>query len=129
MKKLLIAAGVVLFLLFAMIFRPVSVPTENNTVAVTGIVEDLREGGRYDLVFRFKDDPVRYYVNRGLQTTFNLKEARDLMLRKEVTIKYVKHWTPLDYKGTVKHIGEVIFNDEILYTEDPKKKEKNHNIQ
>lgn len=125
----MIVVGIVLFLLFALIFRPVSVPTENNTVAITGIVEELREGGRYDLVFRFKDDPVRYYVNRGLQTTFNLNEARDLMLGKEVTIKYVKHWTPLDHKGKVKHIGEVIFNDEILYTEDPKKKEKNHNTQ
>lgn len=124
MKKLLIASCIVLFLLFAMIFRPVSIPTKNNTVAVTGVVEELREGGRFDLVFRFKDDPTRYYVNRGLETTFNLEDVRSLMLGKEATIKYIKHWTPLDHKGEVKHVGEVIFNGEVLYTEFPEKKGK-----
>ena len=102
-----------------MIFRPVSILPEEECLVVTGEVEHIFEGGPYDVVFRLRNDPKRYYINRGLENGLDLQVLKNELLGKEVTLTYPDHWTPLDPKKTTIHISKVEFGNVIVYSEFP----------
>lgn len=116
-KRLLLIFSVIIFILGILIFRPISVSSEENCNRVSGTVVGLHEGGPNDIVFRLMDDDKFYYINRGLEAGFTLESLREQLLDQEVTIWAARHWTPLDPKGKVNHICKVAYGEEVLYTE------------
>ena len=86
--------------------------SKNNSNEVTGVVDDLYEGGVKDLVFKLKDDSKIYYINRALENGFNLKDIKSDLLGKEVTIWYANSWSKRSY-----HMIQFKHQDSIYYTE------------
>lgn len=113
---LFVIAG--LFLLLAIfVFRPVSAPTADNTVEITGILASVYEGGPNDITFRLKNDDSMYYINRGLQyTDLTIKELREELKGKEITFTYIKHWSLLNPNGKVRPIAAVKKGDKEIYS-------------
>lgn len=116
-KKILI--GFLLFILFAaiLIFRPVPIVKEEKALVVKGEVIGVFEGGVKDVVFLLKDNPQRYYINRGLENGLNLHELKKNLMGREITLKYPKYWTPLDWNNRIRHVSKLEFNGEVLFNE------------
>ena len=111
-------AGILVFaFLFYMIVIVKAGPINSkkeNSVEVTGIVDELYEGGVKDLVFKLKGSETIYYINRALENGFNLNEAKKEFLEKEVTLWYAKHGSRPNGGG---HMMQLQFQDSIYYTE------------
>lgn len=111
-------AGILVFaFLFYMIVIVKASPINSkkeNSVEVTGIVDELYEGGVKDLVFKLKGSETIYYINRALENGFNLNEAKKEFLEKEVTLWYAKHVSRPNGGG---HMMQLQFQDSIYYTE------------
>ena len=111
-------AGILVFaFLFYMIVIVKASPINSkkeNSVEVTGIVDELYEGGVKDLVFKLKGSETIYYINRALENGFNLNEAKKEFLEKEVTLLYAKHVSRPNGGG---HMMQLQFQDSIYYTE------------
>ena len=106
-----------LFLLVALIFKPVPILSEDKLLSVEGTVESIYEGGIKDVVFILKDHPVRYYINRGLESGLVLEKLQNELTDQTIVLKYPKYWTPLDPKNTVKHVSKVYLGDEVIFSE------------
>lgn len=83
-----------------------------HTETVKGRVISIYAGPSYDVGFRLQGDNHAYYINRGLQYHFTLKELRDAYMGKELEISYVSFF---DSKGG--HINRIRFGDSIVYNE------------
>jgi hypothetical protein len=79
-----------------------------KTRSVKGKVTSIYEGGTFDAVFKIKGDDNPYYINRGLQYDFNLKDLRRNYIGKDLTISYVSPGY---------HINELRLGDSVVYTE------------
>ncbi|MES2862688.1 MAG: hypothetical protein V4666_01080, partial [Bacteroidota bacterium] len=65
-----------------------------------------------------ENSKTKFYINRGFENGFKLKNARALLLGENVTLYYAKNWTPLAPFGTTsKHITQLSLNNKILYSE------------
>jgi hypothetical protein len=59
------------------------------------------------------------YINRGLQVGLNIEELNNKLKGQEVLIKFVDHWTSLDFNKsspTIAYIeidktGEIVYNN------------------
>ena len=88
--------------------------SKDNSVEITGIVEDLYEGGVKDLVFKLKNDDNIYYINRALENGFELDQAKREFLKEEITLWYAKHRARPNGGG---HMMQLKYQDSIYYTE------------
>lgn len=130
-KEHIIVGAIILFFVFAaMVFRPVSIPDDpKDCLVAEGKVTRIFEGGVNDVAFRLEGDKTMYYINRGLEYGLVLEDLQKELIGNHVTIRYPKHWTPLDPKNRVKHLcvieydGKEIFN-EIEYFKLLKEKKK-----
>ncbi len=115
MKGFLIIAGI--FVVMAVSY-PVLTGISNgrailgHTETVKGRVVSIYPGPSYDVGFILEGDGHIYYVNRGLQYHFKLKELREAYMGKELEISYVSFF---DSKGG--HINRIRFGDSIVYNE------------
>ena len=117
MKRTIFIVFVLLFITFcALILRPVLTPTEETALNVTGQVSNIWEGPSYDVVIKLSGIDDVYYINRGLEHEFTLNELQELV-NEEITIKYPKHWTPLDPTSSTHHISQLIVDGKIIYNE------------
>ena len=118
MKKK-ITLGLFLFLLFCcvLIFRPVPIVAENQAVVVSGVVEKMKLTEGNDFVFQLKDNPVRYYINRGVEVGLDYENFEKNLLGKEVVFKYPRYWTPLDWNNSIRHISKVEHQNEVYFNE------------
>ena len=117
LKKIGITFGILIFVAFILIFRPVPIVEEQYAIETKGIVTDVYEGGRFDVVFKLKDRKQRYYINRGLENGLDLKDLQKRLIGQEVTIKYPKYWTPLDWNNTIRHLSKLEFQNEVIFNE------------
>ena len=99
-----------------LILRPVPIPAEKDCLSFSGVVVNIYEGGVHDIVFRFRDNPKLYYINRGLERGLRLDSLSNL-LQKEITIKYPKYWTPLDPGNASRHISKIEFEGRTIFSE------------
>jgi hypothetical protein len=101
-----------------MSFRPI-LPSRENSKVVKGVVTEISEGGVKDAVFHLSgSSPGQYYINRGLENSFNLTYLRKSLLGKQIEISYADHWTPLDPFGdAARHITELKVGNKVLHTE------------
>ena len=109
-----------LFIFFSvplLILRPVPIVAESEALTMKGVVTYIYEGGIKDVVFRIKDTETIYYINRGLENGLDLAELKEKLIGKEVTIKYPKYWTPLDWDNNIKHLSKLEFEGEVIFNE------------
>jgi len=104
-KVRLLKTGIVLgFILFVLSFsflllvlRPVPQVKTHNVKEMTVQLEKVFEGPSNDIVFKIKNLEVYPYINRGLEKGLSIEKIRSQVLGKNLKIKLVKHWTPLDW--------------------------------
>ena len=109
-----------LFIFFSvplLILRPVPIVAESEALTIKGVVTYIYEGGIKDVVFRIKETETIYYINRGLENGLDLAELKEKLIGKEVTIKYPKYWTPLDWDNNIKHLSKLEFEGEVIFNE------------
>ena len=105
------------FGLTILIVQPDLTPKEEDCLIAKGIVTEIYEGGINDVVFKLKGQDKIYYINRGLEAGFNLKQLRADLSGKEAVIKYPKYWTPLDPFNSSKHISKIESEGRTVYSE------------
>ncbi|MEM9823644.1 MAG: hypothetical protein AAF985_21340 [Bacteroidota bacterium] len=105
-----------LFFLF-LVLRPLPRANPDHCSLVEGIVERIYEAGTQDIVFKLQGNTVNYYINRGLEHGLDLALLRQSLADQEVSIYYLKHWTPLDPNDQVKHIARLELGQEVIYDE------------
>ena len=121
-KKIILAfISLIGILVFAFLFYMIVIvkagpinSSKDNSVEVTGIVDDLYEDGVKDLVFKLKDDDNIYYINRALENGFDLEQAKKEFLKEEITLWYAKHRSRPLGGG---HMMQLQHQDSIYYTE------------
>lgn len=118
-NKILLISGVLIVAFFAMIIRPVPIPSdEKELLVIEGTVAEIYEGGVKDVNFRLKEFPNKvFYFNRGLENGLDLNDLKSKLLDQKITIKYPKYWTPLAPNNRTKHASILEFNGEVLYSE------------
>ena len=86
--------------------------SKENCVLVKGQVEQIYEGGDFDVFFKLQNDNRRYYVNRGLENGLVLRELQDDLEGKEIAFWHAKTWVQ---DGG--HITQLQVGEKILYSE------------
>ena len=89
MKKIHYFLLIVVIAFFVLALIPINTD-KNNSVAVSGIVKNIREGGVKDMVIKLENDKVFYYVNRAFENGFELNKAKNDFEGKEITLFYAK---------------------------------------
>ncbi len=114
-KIAMIFTGLIL-LVGILIFRPVPIVKEEYAIVETGTVTRVTSNAGNDVVFRVKERPRKYYINRGLENGLKLSELQKLIGQK-VVMKYPKYWTPLDWNDEIKHLSKLEHKGQVLFNE------------
>lgn len=117
-KTIIYAASFVVLAFCVLIFRPVPIPSNiSECHKVVGVVMKIGEGGTNDIKFRIKDEQTVFYINRGMEYGLTIAELEDKLVGKEVTLYYPDYWTPLDPYHSIKHLSQLEYQGEVLFTE------------
>lgn len=116
-KKIFIILSIAFVIVCVLIFRPVPIIYEEDAVEKTGIVEKIKHTEGDDYVFKLKNNPTKYYINRGTEQGLDYKTFESQVLNKKIVIKYPKYWTPLDWNNSIRHISKVELQGETLFNE------------
>lgn len=116
-KKFAIFFLFVFVVICALIFRPVPIVNEAEANAVSGVMSTLKLTEGNDFVFTLKNDPTRYYINRGIENGLDYDAFEKALLGKEVLVKYPSYWTPLDWNNQVRHISKIEHNKVVYFNE------------
>jgi hypothetical protein len=99
------------------VLNPIPNSRIKDRVKIEGKVVKLYGGGIKDLVIAIENDDSFYYINRGLENGFSIEKLEKLILNKNVSLHYIKHWSVLNYKGKSRHIYKLSYLDTIIYNE------------
>jgi hypothetical protein len=121
MKKALIVFGLLLFALAVLIFRPVPIVKEEKALVVTGILSKVKGSENQDVFLKLKDDPTRYYINRGMELGLKVADLEKRLIGQEVTLKYPQYWTPLDPNNNIRHVQTPVWFKAVLDPGEPEK--------
>ena len=121
-KTTLITLSILFFIIALLIFRPVPIVTEDNTITEQGVVSSIYSNEGNDIIFTIENTQRRFYINRGLENGLELNNLKQRLIGNEIVLKYPKYWTPLDWNNTVRHVSKVQFKDEVLFNELKQKK-------
>lgn len=116
-KYIVIGFGLFVFILSALIFRPVPIVAESKAITQTGIVSKIYCNSGNDIVFILENNPQRYYINRGLENGLELNKLKNQLIGNTIIIKYPKYWTPLDWNNSIRHVSKVEFENEVVFNE------------
>ena len=116
-KYLLIVFGTLVLIFSILIFRPVPIVSENNTITEKGEVSHIFSNKGNDIIFVMANTSRRFYINRGLEHGLNLDNLKKRLIGKSITLEYPRYWTPLDWNNSVRHVSKVEFIDEVLFNE------------
>ena len=116
-KKIFVAASILFIIAVFLVFRPVPIIYEEDALEVSGIVEKIKHTEGDDYVFKLKDNPTKYYINRGTEQGLDYKEFESQVLNQEIVVKYPEYWTPLDWNNSIRHISKVELKGETLFSE------------
>ena len=122
MKKKILIWTMVLFPILVILYgmRPIINPRLHSCEVVEGVVSRLHEGGELDLVIRLKEQPGDFfYINRGLENTFDLNDPKDWTNRK-AKIWYVERWTLKVLGNSSWHIARLDISGQTVYDETTK---------
>ena len=106
-RRLIWISLIVPFIVLLYGMRPIYSPSLESCQVAAGIIVKLHEGGELDLVVKLKGQPKQYYyINRGLESTFDLNAVQDWKQRK-AKIWYVERWTMKILGNTTWHIARL----------------------
>lgn len=106
-----------LLLLVVLVFIPVPSPTDNNTYSLNDNITNVLEGTSNDIVFSLASHNKKPYINRGLEYGLSIEELNQKLKGQKVHLKFVDHWTPLDFSKSTPPIAyiELIETGEVIY--------------
>ncbi len=116
MKKLGLIFSCLAIIVSILALRPVRSCFE-NCQKTEGRVSNILEGPSNDIVFKLSNDPSTYYINRGLEQGLTIANLKQALLNKNIRLYFVKHWTPLDPTGRVKHIAKLQTSEQTIFSE------------
>ena len=116
-KLILISFSIFIFIFAVLIFRPVPIVTENNTIVESGVVSEIYSNKGNDIIFLLKNNQRRFYINRGLENGLELEHLKETLIGNTIVVKYPKYWTPLDWNNSIRHISKLDFNGKTLFNE------------
>ena len=116
-KIIFISFSLLFFIVAVLIFRPVHIVAEKNTISESGIVKEIYTNKGNDIIFILENVQRRFYINRGLEMGLEVTDLKKRLIGNSIVVKYPKYWTPLDWNDKIKHISKVEFNHEILFNE------------
>ena len=116
-KYILIAFSSTLFIIAILIFRPVPIVSERNTIVEKDVVSEIYSNPGHDIIFIMKNKQRKFYINRGLENGLELNLLKSKLIGNTIVVKYPKYWTPLDWNNSIRHISKVEFNDQIIFNE------------
>ena len=90
--------------------------SDNCAVIEDRILEVKRGMGASDVVLTLEHDDSYYYINRGLERGLDLSALRTKLTNRNVTLHYVRHWTPLAGNHT-RHVARVELEDGVVFNE------------
>ena len=99
-----------------MALKPLAIGKEEKAISISGVISQVYGTGEYDVVFILDNSPKKYYINRGLENGLELDNLQKL-INQEVTIKYPKYWTPLDWNNSIRHLSKLEHKEVVIYTE------------
>ncbi|MFT6814735.1 MAG: hypothetical protein ACJAZ3_000628 [Sphingobacteriales bacterium] len=117
LKVLFITVVSFFFVAIFSVFSPVPIVPEEKAIVETAVVTNIYEGGIKDVVFICENHPRKFYINRGLENGLNLTTLKEQLIGQEVTFKYPKYWTPLDWNDEFKHVSKVELDGVIVFNE------------
>ena len=99
MKKIvkitLISFSLIILIIAILIFRPVPIVSENQTISESGIVTEIYSNKGNDIIFVLENTKRRFYINRGLERGLELKNLKEKLIGNSIVVKYPKYWTDL----------------------------------
>ena len=116
-KIILISFSLIILIIAVLIFRPVPIVSENETISENGIVAEIYSNKGNDVIFIMENTERKFYINRGLENGLEINNLKEKLIGNAIVVKYPKYWTPLDWNNSVRHISKVEFNDEIVFNE------------
>ncbi|MCH2199536.1 MAG: hypothetical protein MK081_12215 [Flavobacteriales bacterium] len=120
MKKLLrnvLILGAVIAL-GAFTLRPVPILPEDQCEKVSGIVDRVWVTESHDIFFVIKDDPRRFYMNRG--TEYGISEEDAYQLEGQSIMTFCPdYFTLLDPRKKTRHVTKVIVDETVIFSEYP----------
>ncbi len=119
MKKYITGFIILLVAVFGLLaLRPLPKASLKNCETHTGVVEEVLPGkGKSDIVIQIKQDDHYYYINRGMENGLLVADLKSKLTGKQVQLLTIKHWTPLDFVSSSKHIAQLSLNNEVVYSE------------
>lgn len=117
LKNLIVGFGIFFLFIAILIFRPVPIVAEEKAVTEEGIVSEIYSNQGNDVIFRIKDTPRRFYINRGLEYGLNLEQLQNELVGETIVMKYPKYWTPLDWNNEIRHLSKVEYKGAVLFNE------------
>ncbi len=119
MKYVVIVPFLFVGLLALLGLRPISQPTADNVIIVTGTLDSVYSActSCYDISFQIAGENVSYYINRGEELGLDIKELASNLTGKEIELHIIKHWTLLVPEYNSRHIAKLQYGEEVLYSE------------
>ncbi|MEJ7644113.1 MAG: hypothetical protein WKF87_05940 [Chryseolinea sp.] len=115
-KKIVIATiFFTLLVTLAVVFRPVPVPSADNTVKTFGTIEEVYEAGHDGVVLRLRDDDRLFYMHQALQNGFEANALQGKLTGSPAEIYYVKYWSPLERLNKYKYTTKVDIRRPVFY--------------
>lgn len=103
-------------ILAIMVLRPVPSIAEKEALATTGVITEIFEDNK-DIFFTLHSSDRLFYINRGIDQGFNVSHFQQTLIGKREEIKYPSYWTPLDWRGQIKHLSQLSLYQAIVFSE------------
>jgi hypothetical protein len=115
--NVIIAGGLLLFgALVIASFRHVPNEGKEKSMIEYGIVTDMYEAGVKDLVLKLNGRARAYYLDQGLAQGMDLRELKNKLLHKQVTVKY-NNASAFSTEITTRYISQLRFDEGVIYSD------------
>lgn len=116
-KFILIVFSIIFFVAALFILRPVPIVSEGEAITENGILIDIYGNSSKDIIFILKNNPTKFYINRGLENGLEIENLKEKLIGKTINVKYPRQWTPLDWNNSGRHISKLEYNGEVFFNE------------
>lgn len=98
--------------------RPLPKATDATCVKHAGMVSAIQKGGgEGDIVVVLKDSDTYFYLNRAMDQGYSVEKLSEELVGKNVELRTIAHWTPLDPASRTQHIAEIKADETVIYSE------------
>ena len=87
-KIIFISFSLLFFIVAVLIFRPVPIVAEKNTISESGIVKEIYTNKGNDIIFILENVQRRFYINRGLEMGLELTDLKKRLIGNLIAVSY-----------------------------------------